>query len=156
MYCTCAKYRVVEYYRVCCFIDVILEYDITSNVSIVRNNNYHVLDIVCSFVIFVFWPLHFLSFAYCIVCLLAIALPVLWPLHCLSFGHCIACLSSIYGFCYPLWYHTNQVVSHELGPEGIMITTNITFSWCFGKQIFYNDWASYDGDYKTFEVITSA
>ena len=25
MYCTCAKYRVVEYYRVCRFIDVILE-----------------------------------------------------------------------------------------------------------------------------------
>jgi hypothetical protein len=25
MYCTCANYRVVEYYRVCRFIDVILE-----------------------------------------------------------------------------------------------------------------------------------
>ena len=25
VYCTCAKYRVVEYYRVCRFIDVILE-----------------------------------------------------------------------------------------------------------------------------------
>jgi hypothetical protein len=26
VYCTCAKYRVVEYYRVCPFIDVILEF----------------------------------------------------------------------------------------------------------------------------------
>jgi hypothetical protein len=29
VYCTCAKYRVVEYYRVCCIRDVILEFGIT-------------------------------------------------------------------------------------------------------------------------------
>jgi hypothetical protein len=31
VYRTCAKYRVIEYYRVCRFIDVILEYQIIHN-----------------------------------------------------------------------------------------------------------------------------
>jgi hypothetical protein len=33
VYCTCAKYRVVEYYRVCRFRDVILEWIVTNNVT---------------------------------------------------------------------------------------------------------------------------
>ena len=34
VYCTCAKYRVVEYYRVCRFIDVILEYEFSWTLEI--------------------------------------------------------------------------------------------------------------------------
>ena len=51
VYCTCAKYRVVEYYRVCRFRDVILEYILNHHHDHnYKSELYHITraDLVCT------------------------------------------------------------------------------------------------------------
>jgi hypothetical protein len=44
-------------------------------------------------------------------------------------------------------------ISHELGKDGIEITTNGTYPWSFVTQLFRNNSPSHDGDRKIFEVM---
>jgi hypothetical protein len=51
VYCTCAKYRVVEYYRVCRFRDVVLEYILIHHHDHnYKSELYHITraDLVCT------------------------------------------------------------------------------------------------------------
>ena len=50
---------------------------------------------------------------------------------------------------------TNPVISHERGKDREVFTTSETYPWSSMTQIFYNGQPSYDGDSKTFEVMTS-
>ena len=51
VYCTCAKYRVVEYYRVCCFRDVILECFLFQNMLDKYKHSFHLAVVVSMFIV---------------------------------------------------------------------------------------------------------
>ena len=49
---------------------------------------------------------------------------------------------------------TNPVISHELGKDREVFTTNGTYLWSFVTHIFHNGQPSHGGDHNTFEEIT--
>ena len=51
---------------------------------------------------------------------------------------------------------TNLVISHEWGKDQEVFMTSGTYPWSFVIQIFHNGQPCHGGNYKTFEVMTSA
>ena len=47
-----------------------------------------------------------------------------------------------------------KIEQHEWGMDGIVITTNLTYSCCFVIQIFRNGYSSHGYERKSFEVMT--